>query len=72
MNEMKVYERCNKECRSDDCDDYGVDGCAAFHTEEDHEEFGFCVKAAYASFGCEICTEIEYQQQIKRDKEKHE
>lgn len=66
----EVYARCERECKSEHCDDYGVDYCAAFHNEEEHEESGFCVKAAYLSYGCEICQEIEYEQILIRDEER--
>ena len=44
----------------EDCDDYGVDYCAAWHTEEEHHaaEHGFCAKMAFLSGGCEICQEF--------------
>lgn len=52
-----IFARCDKECKSDHCDDYGVDYCADWHTEEQHFEPGheFCAKMAFLSSGCEIC-----------------
>ena len=54
-----IYARCNAECKSKHCDDYGVDYCADWHTEEEHFESGheFCAKMAFLSSGCEICQE---------------
>ena len=45
---------CETECYSDEGD---YTACQHFHTEEDHEDFQFFVKAAYLSYGCEICIE---------------
>ena len=56
---IDIYARCEKECKSEHCDDYGVDYCAAWHTEEEHFEpgNGFCAKMAFLSHGCQICQE---------------
>lgn len=54
-----IYARCDKECKSDHCDDYGADVCVAWHTEEEHFQsgHGFCAKMAFLSHGCQICQE---------------
>ena len=53
------FERCDRECRSERCDDYGTDYCADWHTEDEHFKpgHGFCAKMAWFSHGCEICQE---------------
>ena len=55
-----IFARCEAECKSDHCDDHGVDYCAGHHTEEEHFEPGnnFCSKMAWLSDGCEICQEM--------------
>ena len=55
-----IYADCEKNCKSDDCDDYGVGFCD-WHTEEEHFERPgrFCAKAAFLSHGCEICQEYQ-------------
>ena len=35
-----IYARCDKECLSERCDDYGADYCADWHTEEEHFQPG--------------------------------
>ena len=64
---MNISERCEKECKSERCDDLGADVCVGWHGyEEEHEELGFCGKAAFLSHGCEICQEMTaIQQEIK-------
>ena len=54
-----IYARCDKECLSERCDDYGADYCADWHTEEEHFQsgHGFCAKMAFLSHGCAICQE---------------
>ena len=56
---MNIYERCDRECRSEHCDDYSLDYCTAWHTEEEHyeAEHGFCAKMVFLSSGCGICRE---------------
>lgn len=54
-----IFARCDAHCKSEHCDDYGIDGCADWHTEEEHFQPGhdFCAKMAFLSHGCEICQE---------------
>ena len=56
---LNIYERCDRDCRSEHCDDYGVEICVGWHTEEERHEEGheFCAKGALLSHGCEICQE---------------
>ena len=55
-----IYARCDEQCRSEHCDDYGVEVCVAWHTEAEHFQpgHGFCAKMVMLSHGCDICTEI--------------
>lgn len=55
-----IFARCEKECVTELCDDYGADICVAWHTEEEHFSEGHkvCGKAAFLSHGCAICQEI--------------
>ena len=56
---IDIYARCDEQCKSEHCDDYGVDYCADWHTEEEHlnEMKDFCAKMAHLSSGCQICQE---------------
>ena len=56
---MNIYARCEAQCKSEHCDDYGVDYCADWHTEEEHFQPGhqFCAKMGWLSYGCGICQE---------------
>ena len=56
---LNIYERCDQKCRSEHCDDYGIEYCADWHTEEEHFQHGhgFCAKMAVLSHGCQICQE---------------
>ena len=61
---MNIYERCQDECKSEHCDDLGVEVCVAWQgCKEEHKKQGFCAKAAFLSYGCEICQEIAAIQQ---------
>ena len=60
------FVRCETECCGDE-GDYST--CERFHTEDEHEDFQFCVKAAYLAYGCEICAEcITISQEIRDGK----
>ena len=50
---MNIYERFDRECRSEHCDDYG--SCTGEHTEDRHDEIGFGFCAKMASSDCAIC-----------------
>ena len=55
-----IYARCDEQCKSERCDDYGAEYCADWHTEEEHFRspgHGFCAKTAFLSHGCGICQE---------------
>ena len=56
---MNIFERCDKECKSDRCDDHGADYCVDSHTAAEHFKPGhdFCGRMAWLSHGCEICEE---------------
>ena len=55
---LNIYERCDRECRSEHCDDYGVEYCDATHNHaEDHAIDGFCARQAFLAGECEICQE---------------
>ena len=72
-----IYERCNKECKSDHCDDYGADYCADWHSEEEHHHtdeskvIRFCAKMAFLAEGCNICQEYWAIHREIQDGEKH-
>lgn len=55
---LNIYARCDQKCRSEHCDDYGVDYCAATHNHaEDHDTDDFCARQALLAGECEICQE---------------
>ena len=72
-----IYTRCDKECKSDRCDDYGADYCADWHTAEEHHQtdeskgLRFCAKMAFLSSGCNICQEYWALHREIQDGEKH-
>lgn len=67
---MDIYARCEAECKSERCDDYGADVCVAWHgSGAKHAAHGFCGKAAFLSFGCEVCQEYQAIQREIEDGE---
>ena len=57
---MDIYARCEKACKSEDSDDYGVGYCAARHNDaEGHWTDDFCARQAVLATECEICQEWE-------------
>ncbi len=67
-----IFTRCDEQCKSERCDDYGAEVCVAFHScGTDHESEGFCAKAAFLSGGCEVCQEYWAIHREIQDGEKH-